>query len=209
MSNISSSAVIHPSAIVEDHVSIGERTKVWHGAHLRKGAHLGTDCIVGKGVFIDTEVEIGNAVKIQNNVSVFHGVVVKDGVFVGPHVCFTNDLYPRAVNPDMSLKSTADWALSATIIHRGASLGANATILCGIEVGEWALVAAGSVVTKSVPPFALVRGNPACVVGVVGRSGRILSRSYSPGIFHDPPADPTNQQSAEYSPIEILPEWCP
>jgi acetyltransferase-like isoleucine patch superfamily enzyme len=163
---------------------------------------------VGKGVFIDADVEIGNAVKIQNNVSVFHGVVINDGVFVGPHVCFTNDLYPRAVNCDMSPKSATDWAVSPTIIHRGASLGANATIVCGIEVGEWALVAAGSVVTKSVPPFALVRGNPARIVGVVGRSGTILSKDYSAGVFYDPEAAPTTEQSVELSRVEILPEWC-
>ncbi len=208
MSDIHLTAFVHPSALLEEGVTIGERTRVWHFAHVRRGVRLGTDCIIGKGVFIDTEVAVGDAVKIQNNVSIFHGVTLESGVFVGPHVCFTNDLYPRAVNPDMSLKSGGDWQVSTTVIRCGASLGANSTIVCGIEIGQWALVAAGSVVTKSVPPFALVRGNPARVVGVVGRSGKILSRSYSPGIFQDVLSDTAQSDSGDLCRIEILPEWC-
>ncbi len=166
---------IHPTAEVSDKTEIGDGTSIWHHAQVREGAKIGNNCIIGKGVYIDAGVSIGHNVKIQNYVSVYHGVVIEDGVFVGPHVCFTNDLRPRAVNPDGSLKAADDWVLSETLIKRGAALGANSTIRCGITIGEWAMVGSGSVVTKDVPAHGLVYGNPARLRGFVCSCGESLS----------------------------------
>jgi UDP-2-acetamido-3-amino-2,3-dideoxy-glucuronate N-acetyltransferase len=163
---------IHPTAEVEADVTIGADTKVWHLAHIRRNARLGANCVIGRGVFVDAGVQIGNAVKIQNYVSVFHGVTIEDGVFVGPHVCFTNDMFPRAVNPDMSLKAADDWVLSETLVKAGAAIGANSTIVCGITIGRWAMIGAGSVVTKDVPDYGLVVGNPSRLIGYVTPSGK-------------------------------------
>jgi acetyltransferase-like isoleucine patch superfamily enzyme len=165
---------IHPTADVSEGAIIGEDSSVWHHAQVREGAHIGSNCIIGKGVYIDAGVTIGDNVKIQNYVSVYHGVTLEDGVFVGPHVCFTNDLRPRAINPDGSLKAADDWVLSETIIRRGAALGANSTIRCGTTVGEWAMVGAGSVVTRDVPPYGLVWGNPIRLHGFVCPCGEKL-----------------------------------
>jgi UDP-2-acetamido-3-amino-2,3-dideoxy-glucuronate N-acetyltransferase len=144
-------AFIHPSAEVEADVSIGDDSKIWHLCHIRRGAHIGSECVIGRGVFVDAGVQIGNRVKIQNYVSVFHGVTIEDGVFVGPHVCFTNDMFPRAINADMSLKAADDWVLSETLVKVGAALGANSTI---------------------VPDYALVVGNPAHIIGYVTPEGK-------------------------------------
>ncbi len=162
---------IHPSAEVEDGAEIGEDSKIWHLCHIRHGAQIGAGCVLGRGVFVDFEVKIGNHVKIQNYVSVYHGVIVEDGVFIGPHVCFTNDLRPRAVNPDMTPKSADDWQLSETRVQAGASIGANSTIVCGATIGRWAMVGAGSVVTKDVPDYGLVVGSPARLIGYVCACG--------------------------------------
>ena len=139
---------------------------------VRENAVIGKGCIFGKGVYVDPDVVVGDNVKIQNNASLYVGVTIEDGVFVGPHVCFTNDKIPRAVNPDMSLKSADDWHVSKTLVKKGAALGANSTIVCGTTVGAWAMVASGSVVTKDVPDHALVMGNPARVVGWVCSCGK-------------------------------------
>jgi UDP-2-acetamido-3-amino-2,3-dideoxy-glucuronate N-acetyltransferase len=168
---------IHPSSAVSDAAKIGRGTQIWLWCQVRENTEIGEDCIFGKGVYVDAGVRIGNRVKVQNNVSLFHGVTVEDGVFIGPHVCFTNDLYPRAVNPDESLKSATDWEVSPTLIRKAAALGANSTIVCGVTVGAWALVASGSVVTKDVPDFAIVRGNPARVVGYACKCGRPMKAS--------------------------------
>jgi len=159
---------VHPTAIIEEDVAIGEGTRIWHFVHVRKKAKIGKNCNIGKGVYIDTEVEIGNNVKIQNFVSVYKGVRIEDDVFIGPHATFTNDLYPRSFNED--------WELVPTLVRRGASIGANATILCGITIGEYAMVGAGAVVTKDVPPFGLVFGNPARLRGFVCYCGRKLEK---------------------------------
>lgn len=158
---------IHPSAEVSPFAQIGDGTSIWHQAQIREGAQIGRDCIISKGVYVDANVSIGDRVKVQNYVSIYHGVSLEDGVFVGPHVCFTNDLRPRAITPDGKLKSAQDWTLTKTLVRRGASLGANATILCGVTIGEWAMVGAGSVVTDDVPNFGLVWGNPARLHGFV------------------------------------------
>jgi acetyltransferase-like isoleucine patch superfamily enzyme len=153
---------------------IGEGTQIWHFCQIRDGAKLGKGCILGKGVYIDKGVVIGDRTKIQNNVSVFAGVTLEDGVFVGPHVCFTNDRIPRAVNPDMTVRGPDDWTVRQTRVRTGASLGANSTVLCGVTIGRWAMVGAGSVVTSDVPEHALVVGNPARVVGWVCVCGERL-----------------------------------
>jgi acetyltransferase-like isoleucine patch superfamily enzyme len=167
---------IHPTAEVSDKAQIGEGSSVWHHAQVREGVKIGSNCIIGKGVYVDAGVPIGDNVKIQNYVSVYHGVILEDGVFVGPHVCFTNDMRPRAVNPDGSLKAADDWVLSETRVKKGAALGANSTIRCGITIGEWAMVGSGSVVTKDVPAHGLVYGNPAHLRGFVCACGEIADR---------------------------------
>lgn len=162
---------IHESATVEDGAIIGENTKIWAFCQVRRDASLGEDCVLGRGVFVDAGVSIGNAVKIQNYVSVFAGVTIEDGVFVGPHVCFTNDMLPRAVNPDMSLKSADDWEITPTLVKAGAALGANSTIVCGTTIGKWAMVGSGAVVANDVPDYALVVGVPAKQIGFVCACG--------------------------------------
>jgi len=165
---------IHPTAEVSPKAEIGEGTSIWHQAQIREGSKIGKQCILSKGVYIDAGVVVGDHVKIQNYVSVYHGVTVDDGVFIGPHVCFTNDLRPRAVNPDGSLKAADDWELSPTHIQRGASLGANSTIRCGITIGKWAMIGAGSVVTKDIPDYGLAWGNPARLHGFACPCGNRL-----------------------------------
>jgi len=170
------SARIHPAADVSPEASVGEGTRIWQHAQLREGACIGQECVIGKGVYVGVGVSIGDRVKVQNYASIYEGVTLADGVFVGPHVCFTNDRLPRAVNPDGSLKSSADWELIPTFVQEGASIGAHATVLCGITIGSWAMVGAGSVVTQDVPDHGLVWGNPARLQGFVCRCGERLER---------------------------------
>ena len=167
---------IHPTADVSEKAIIGEGTSIWHHAQVREGVNIGSNCILGKGVYVDNDVSIGDNVKIQNYVSVYHGVTLEHGVFVGPHVCFTNDMNPRAINPDGSLKAADDWVLTKTLVRRGAALGANSTIRCGVTVGEWAMVGSGSVVTNDVPAYGLVYGNPARLHGFVCTCGTKLEK---------------------------------
>jgi UDP-2-acetamido-3-amino-2,3-dideoxy-glucuronate N-acetyltransferase len=154
---------IHPTAVVEDGAEIGAGTRVWHFAHVRSGARIGERCVLGKSVFVDAGAVIGSSCKVQNFVSVYSGVTLEDEVFVGPSAVFTNDLHPRA--------SGDDWELLPTLVRRGASIGANATILSGLTLGEWAMVGAGAVVTQDVPAHRLVVGNPAKEAGWVCRFG--------------------------------------
>lgn len=170
---------IHPTAEVSPNTEIGEGTSIWHQAQVREQARIGENCIIGKGVYIDAGVHIGNNVKIQNYVSVYHGVTIEDGVFIGPHVCFTNDLLPRAVNPDGSLKAADDWTLSLTLIQQGAALGANSTIRCGARIGRWAMIGCGSVVTRDIPDHGLAWGNPAGLHGFVCSCGTRLEKTAS------------------------------
>lgn len=166
--------IIHPTASVDQSARIGNRTRIWHWTQVLRGSIIGDETIIGKGCYIDADVRIGSRVKIQSNVSVFHGVTIEDGVFVGPHVCFTNDKTPRAINPDGTLKSAADWTVSPTLVRYGASIGANATVVCGVTIGRFAMVAAGAVVTRDVPDYGLAVGNPAHLVGYVCPCGRRL-----------------------------------
>jgi len=155
---------VHETAEISKGAIIGKNTKVWHQSQIREGAKIGENCIISKCVYIDFDVKIGNNVKIQNGVSVYHGVEVEDDVFLGPHMAFTNDLYPRAFN--------SNWELVTTLVKKGASIGANATIICGTTIGEYAMVGSGAVVTKDVPAYGLVFGNPAKIKGFVCKCGR-------------------------------------
>jgi acetyltransferase-like isoleucine patch superfamily enzyme len=156
----------HETAIVEEGANVGEGTKIWHHAHVRNGCEIGENCNIGKNVYVDSGAFIGSRVKIQNNVSVYHGVKIEDDVFVGPSAVFTNDFYPRAFS--------SDWEVSNTLIKKGASIGANATIVCGNEIGEYATIGSGSVVTKNVKSHALMVGNPAKLIGWVCDCGQKL-----------------------------------
>lgn len=166
----------HETALIESQY-IGKNTKIWRNAHVRKDAKIGSDCILGNNVYVDQNVVIGDKVKIQNNVSIYHGVTIEDGVFLGPHVCFTNDLTPRSVTPDGKIKSASDWKVVKTLVKQGASLGANSTIICGVTIGEFAMVGAGSVIAKDVPDYALVYGNPAKIKGYVCKCGAKARKS--------------------------------
>jgi UDP-2-acetamido-3-amino-2,3-dideoxy-glucuronate N-acetyltransferase len=159
---------VHPTAIVEDGAVVGGGTRIWHRSHLRAGSRIGSGCTIGFAVYVDTGVVIGDRCKIQNHVSVYQGVVLGEDVFVGPGATFTNDLYPRA--------NARTWEVVPTHVGRGASVGANATIVCGVEIGEWSMVGAGSVVTTDVPAHGLVTGAAARLRGWVCACGRPLAR---------------------------------
>lgn len=168
---------IQSSADVADTARIGERTLVWHLAQIRERAEVGADCIIGRGAYVGPGVRIGDRCKLQNHALVYEPAVLEDGVFVGPAVVFTNDYFPRAVNPDGSLKTGDDWDAVGVVCREGASIGARSVCVAPVTIGRWALVAAGSVVTKDVPDFALVAGVPARRVRWVGRAGQPLEAS--------------------------------
>ncbi|NBK25821.1 MAG: N-acetyltransferase [Spirochaetia bacterium] len=156
---------VHPSSYVDDNVTIGKRTKIWHFCHIQSGATIGEGCSLGQNVNVSNNVVIGNGCKIQNNVSLYEGVTLEDNVFCGPSCVFTNDLTPRAKYP----KGRTGYL--KTLVREGASIGANATIVCGITIGRWALIGSGAVVTKDVPDYALVVGVPARFKGWVCECG--------------------------------------
>ena len=157
---------VHESSYIDDNVLIGEGTKIWHFSHIQCGADIGKNCSIGQNVNIGNNVIIGNYVKIQNNVSVYEGVELEDFVFCGPSMVFTNIKIPRSEFPQRGSKY-----YDKTLIKKSASIGANATILCGITIGEYALIGSGAVVTKDIPPFSLVIGNPGRIVGKVDKKG--------------------------------------
>ncbi len=156
----------HESAYIDNNVIIGRDTKIWHFSHIQSGAIIGDQCTIGQNVNIGNNVRIGSNVKIQNNVSVYEGVEIEDYVFCGPSMVFTNIKVPRSEFPQ---KGTQYY--QRTIVKRSASIGANATIICGVTIGEYSMVGSGAVVTKDVPPFSLVLGNPARVIGKVDKRG--------------------------------------
>lgn len=162
---------IQPSADVADSAQLGAGTRVWHLAQVRENAVLGTDCNIGRGAYIGPAVVLGNACKVQNYALVYEPARLGDGVFIGPAAVLTNDEYPRAANPDGSLKSADDWHAVGVVIGDGASIGARAVCVAPVRIGAWALVAAGAVVTKDVPDHALMVGVPARRIGWVGRAG--------------------------------------
>jgi len=155
---------VHPSSVIDNGASIGEGTSIWHFSHVMPKSIIGEKCNIGQNCFIDNNVTIGNGVKIQNNVSVYNGVVLEDGVFVGPSVVFTN-----VINPRSFIERKTEF--KRTVLKKGSTIGANATIICGIEIGEYALIGAGAVVNKNIPAFALVVGNPARQIGWMSERG--------------------------------------
>jgi UDP-2-acetamido-3-amino-2,3-dideoxy-glucuronate N-acetyltransferase len=171
-------------AIVDSDVSIDDGVKVWAHAHVRSCAKLGENSIVGSGAYIGPGVTIGANCKIQNSAQVFEPCALESGVFVGPGAVLTNDLNPRAVNPDLSIKSPNDWNASGVVIRQGASIGAGAICVAPIEIGSWAMIAAGAVVVKNVADFSIMAGVPAKQIGWVGKSGFRLVEGE--GFFHCP-----------------------
>jgi len=169
--------MIAPSADVSESAQIGEGSKIWHLAQVREDAVLGENCIVGRGAYIGTGVRMGDNCKVQNYALVYEPAVIADGVFIGPAAVLTNDQYPRAVEPDGTLKGADDWEAVGVMIEEGASVGARALCIAPVKIGRWATVAAGAVVTRDVPDFALVAGVPARRIRWVGKAGIPLQQA--------------------------------
>jgi UDP-2-acetamido-3-amino-2,3-dideoxy-glucuronate N-acetyltransferase len=202
------SVTIHPSADVSDDAEIGVGTRVWQQVQVREGAIIGSECILGKGVYVDFNVHIGDRCKLQNGVSVFHGFTLEDGVFLGPGVMLLNDKNPRAINADGSLKSDSDWIASEAAVRRGAAVGGGAVVLPGVNIGSFAMVGAGAVVTKDVPDHGIVFGNPARLKGfacVCGQPLKPLDRTPD-GMLMRCPKDATEVVIAlrDYVELEVV-----
>ena len=159
------------TAIISKDAKIGKNTKIWHFSQIREGVVIGDNCIIGKNVYVDKDVKIGSNVKIQNNALIYHGSTIEDGAFIGPNACLTNDKAPRSINDDGALKNDSDWEEGKILVKRGASIGACSVILPNIAIGQFAMIGSGSVVTKDVPDYGLVYGNPAKLHGYVDRKG--------------------------------------
>jgi UDP-2-acetamido-3-amino-2,3-dideoxy-glucuronate N-acetyltransferase len=158
---------VHPSSVVDEGARIGEGTKIWHFSHIMSRATIGQRCNIGQNVFVDNNVQVGNGVKIQNNVSLYNGVVVEDDVFLGPSMVFTN-----VVNPRSFIERKTEFR--PTYLRKGSTIGANATIVCGVEIGVYALIGAGSVIIRNVKPFSMMVGNPARQIGWISKTGEKL-----------------------------------
>ena len=163
--------IIENSSLVDSTALIGEGTRIWHNSQIRDGVEIGGNCIIGRNVYIGSGVRIGRNCKIQNNSLIYEPALIAEGVFIGPGVILTNDQYPRAVNPDLTLKSADDWLSVGVSIGTGASIGAGSVCVAPVSIGDWSMIAAGSVVTKNVPNFAIVAGVPARQIGWVGKLG--------------------------------------
>jgi acetyltransferase-like isoleucine patch superfamily enzyme len=171
---IDPSARVHASADLEADVTVGSGTSIWHRAQVRGGARIGCDCVIGRDVFIDEGVSLGDRVKVQNGALIYHGVTIADAVFIGPGAILTNDRNPRAVTATGRLARDADWTVSPILIAEGASIGAGAVVVAGCDIGSYAMVGAGAVVTHEVPAHAVVAGNPARGIGWVCACGHRL-----------------------------------
>jgi UDP-2-acetamido-3-amino-2,3-dideoxy-glucuronate N-acetyltransferase len=184
MTNISDKAFIHADADVDQNAIIATDAKIWDLARIRSGSSIGSGTIVGRNAYVDSDVIIGKNCKIQNNALIYSPAVIADGVFIGPGAILTNDLNPRAINEDQTLKSATDWKIQRVEVQTGASIGAGAICVAPVIIGSWAMVGAGAVVVKDVPNYALVVGNPAKQIGWVGKSGSKLEKvSESKNIF--------------------------
>jgi UDP-2-acetamido-3-amino-2,3-dideoxy-glucuronate N-acetyltransferase len=170
---------IDPGADVSDQASVGPGTRIWQQAQVRDRASIGRDCILGKGVFIDLDVRVGDRCKLENGANVFRGMSLEDGVFIGPGAMLLNDRFPRAIKPDGSLKSDADWTLSKGLVKKGASVGGGAVLLPGVTIGSFALIGSGAVVTRDVPARGIVYGNPARLRGFACDCGQPLGQGES------------------------------
>jgi UDP-2-acetamido-3-amino-2,3-dideoxy-glucuronate N-acetyltransferase len=167
---------VQPTADVDERAELGAGTRVWHLAQIRENARIGRGCVIGRGAYVGPGVVLGDHVKLQNYALVYEPARLEDAVFIGPAAVLTNDRYPRSVGVTGQLKRPADWKAEGVVIREGASVGARAVIVAGVEVGRWAFVAAGAVVTRDVPDFALVAGVPARRIGWVGRAGVTLTQ---------------------------------
>lgn len=166
MGSLMKRVTIQPTAVVDKSATIGKGTRIWNFVHIRENAEIGRDCVLGDYVYVGRGVKIGNKVKLENRVTVYEGVKIEDNVFVGPHVTFTNDPYPRSLS--------TDWKIQPTIIKEGSSIGARTVIVCGNTIGKYAMIGAGSVVTHYIPAHALAYGNPAMIKAFVCRCGNKL-----------------------------------
>ncbi len=187
---------IHPTAIVEGSTRIEKEVRIWQFSHVRQRASIGSSTIIGSYVYIGEDVLIGSNCKVQSGSRIYEGSLLESGVFIGPGAILTNDRYPRAVNPDGSQKTQKDWNLVGVRIKQGASIGAGAVCVAPVEIGEWAIVAAGSIVTRDVPAYALVSGSPARFLKWVGRAGFPLEQQ-SDGTFRCPKTEQLYEINAD------------
>ena len=188
---------VQPTAQVADSAEVGDGSSVWELAQIRENARLGRGCVVGRGAYVGTGVVVGDNVKLQNYALIYEPAELGDGVFIGPAAVLTNDEFPRAVDPDGNLKRAADWDPVGVTIRDGASVGARAVCVAPVTIGRWAMVAAGAVVTRDVPDFALVVGVPARQVGWVGRAGRRLEAGDADGSWTCPTTGEVYQERRE------------